>query len=394
MLDELAIHLAHAASLSRMQAEEVIGGFQRSGTVADESVASLQPQVRSFYRFHLHSHDSGGDFHLNSAGRQLAAQFQRTRHIQEQRDVLKWRPELVSALDRLIRDNPDFPEGQLHLGFQMRQGSLDDGRRSGKIYATAIAAAEDLWPHGFRGRVAWAQEGNRFYHRLLHQHMQWHIVHSSVAQALRLARKQLRLDPQDALSVRLHLPLLLQASGLYDAADHALAAMGDPNEVVEPQAEFVRWFMHMARGRPVQAVRSLLLALFATPPLRSVLAHHEGADALHLEESPDSFIRDEWSTHLSAGLRIAGVGRESSFQDSIRELLNDRGVEAALDELRQGEQTRGHAHLNSYQRDARMIELVDELYPSGHPTLNFDLHPEMLVSTNFAWTHGHFRKNI
>jgi hypothetical protein len=182
----------------------------------------------------------------------------------------KDRARIAASIFRLTQTRPDFLEGLL-----AKADTLNHPHRSppsaGRILVGAVKQAEQLMPKGFKGEVPWGHLDNRFYHRLLYSSMEWNIVYGAVSTAITLARKQLRLNPNDNLGVRYFLPVLLAARGFMPSALKALPRLGNSSPA-DAQAPYVRSLVYAAVGWHREAARELLHALFAFPALRQVVA--------------------------------------------------------------------------------------------------------------------------
>ena len=121
-------------------------------------------------------------------------------------------------VERALAAQPGFLEAGLALAFMQR----DAGESvAASTLDRFIKQAEALIPAGFKGVIPWVQVGNRFYHRMLWLRMRMHYEADDFKGAVRLARKQLKLNPGDNLGVRYVLPLLLLQQGDYAAAKRA-----------------------------------------------------------------------------------------------------------------------------------------------------------------------------
>ena len=183
-----------------------------------------------------------------------------------------------SQLAEVLARRPDFLEGLLAKAEILRY--THDNGKMGKIYADAIAQADALIPAGFKGEVPWLYVSNRFYHRLLYGNMVWHAHRDHHAKAISLARRQLRLNKNDNLGVRLWLPVLLSASSQTEAADKACLKISR-GEMTDSGIELVKALCHYVNGRLQQAAESLYIALFMFPSFRHVIK----VDFEALEES-------------------------------------------------------------------------------------------------------------
>jgi hypothetical protein len=169
----------------------------------------------------------------------------------------------------IVQKRPDFMEGWLALGTIEEL----DGREDlvGPIFASAIKSADALIPPGFRGEISWAETDNRPYHRLLYNQMRWCIRHAELSAAIKLARRQLKLNPHDNLGVRIDLPLLLSVSKRYDSAAVAMRRLTKPGAFLDGHVLLVLSFCHLLAGDFPEGHRLFLRALFELPALRPLL---------------------------------------------------------------------------------------------------------------------------
>lgn len=131
-----------------------------------------------------------------------------------------------------------------------------------------IKQAEALIPDGFKGLIPWGPIGNRFYHRMLWLRLRMHYESEDFKGAVRLARKQLKLNPGDNLGVRLVLPLLLLQQGDYAAAKRATKGLVGEEGLA---AGTIRAFCEFAVGNKAAFRRELAESLISLPWLRSFL---------------------------------------------------------------------------------------------------------------------------
>jgi len=172
-------------------------------------------------------------------------------------------------VEEITARRSDFLEGLLAKA-DMLEHPRANTREAGRVYADALSKAHDLMQEGFEGLVPWGYVENRFYHRLLFCYMRWNIFYGSKSRAIDLARKQLRLNPNDDLGLRYFRPVLLASAGRLSAAHKAFGAFKD-DAAYDGQAPFVRSLVFSAMGRRQDAAREMLHALFVFPALRDVI---------------------------------------------------------------------------------------------------------------------------
>lgn len=167
---------------------------------------------------------------------------------------------------RTVQIRPDFLEGHLVLGSILRLEGQDD--EGGQALKTGIERAQKLIPKSFKGKLPWGSLGNRFYHRLLYSQMELAADYGKTSKAIALARKQLRVNPEDNLGIRFFLPLLLCADGQFSAAQKATTRLAGDNDGL---SYLVHGICHLFLGEQREGHTAFLRALFVMPQLRYVL---------------------------------------------------------------------------------------------------------------------------
>lgn len=162
---------------------------------------------------------------------------------------------------------PDFLGGLLALGTGLEERG--DILAAGRCYRDAIRQADGLIGR-YRGKITWSSLDNRFYHRLLYALMRWSVHRRHLNQAIRLARRQLRRNPNDNLGVRYDIPVLLVADGQYDAAQRALKKWAH-HEADNPHTHVTKSLCLMTPTPTPEGIREFLLALFRFPFLRNMI---------------------------------------------------------------------------------------------------------------------------
>lgn len=171
-----------------------------------------------------------------------------------------------SFITAVVAKRPDFLEGLLALA---TIEELDGHpKKAGPLFEQAIKQADSLILSGFKGQIVWMRMENRFYLRLLYNHMRWHMRYGQLAKAINLARRQLKLNPDDNLGVRLDLPVLLTANKQYDSAKAPLRRLQRTTAPNDGDSLLVQSQCHIAAGRVGQGQALFLRALFALPALR------------------------------------------------------------------------------------------------------------------------------
>jgi len=147
---------------------------------------------------------------------------------QNYEDIPQENQELAAELiTNKVAKRPDFLEGCLALAtIQKIEGRLEKARES---YREGIKRAEALIPKEYKGPIDWLYTENRFYHRLLYNYMLWCAEYGKIVSAIKLARKQLRLNPGDNLGVHISLPIMLAADGQHASAERAMRRLLHPD---------------------------------------------------------------------------------------------------------------------------------------------------------------------
>lgn len=152
-------------------------------------------------------------------------------------------------------------------------------------------------PAGFKGLVPWVQLGNRFFHRMLWLRMRLYLEADDFKSAVRLARKQRKLNPGDNLGVRFVLPLLLLQQGDYVAAKRATKGLLGEEGLA---AGTIRAFCEFAVGNRAAFRREVAESLISPPWLRVFLMNQraplpEGDDGFRgLQTNSTACPMDNW----------------------------------------------------------------------------------------------------
>ncbi len=168
-------------------------------------------------------------------------------------------------VERALAAQPGFLEAGLALA------SMQHEAHESVSVATLdrfIKQAEALIPAGFKGLIPWVQMGNRFYHRMLWLRMRLHLEADDFKGAVRLARKQLKLNPGDNLGVRFVLPLLVLQQGEFVAAKRTTKGLQGEEGMA---AGTIRAFCEFGVGNKAAFRRELAESLISLPWLRVFL---------------------------------------------------------------------------------------------------------------------------
>lgn len=266
--------------------------------------------------------DVGGYFDESAACRQLTEALDERLEgfddlsVAEKRKIRRWLEDVLAA-------QPGFLEGGLVLAsLQFDAGEPEAASTANRF----LRQAEALIPAHYKGPIVWAHLGNRFYHRLLWLRLTQHHAAGELPAAAKLARKQLKLNPNDNLGVRHVLPLLLLEQGDFKGADRALRFMDGESGLT---ASTIKAFVAFALGQPMRFRREFALALFTLPWLRLFLGNtskglpegDDGIRGIHPEiETFDDFI---WPACMAVpGLRQACLAflAEAEIQQAEAEL--------------------------------------------------------------------------
>lgn len=192
-----------------------------------------------------------------------------------------------------------------------------------------IKQAEALMPKGFRGPVVWGNTSNRFYHRLLWLQMELHHEAGDLPAALRVARKQLRLNPDDNLGIRFVLPLMLLQRQKFDAARR------DANRNLQGEwditAQVIMAFCDYAVGNVMDFRHGLASSLISLPWLRLFLLNQrqplpDGDDGFR-SMRPDEMV---FSKFVRPAYRAV-----PGLMNACKSFLAEAQVQRAEAELRQ-----------------------------------------------------------
>lgn len=228
-------------------------------------------------------------------------------------------------VEAALSAQPGFLEGGRALALMQR----DEG--DVKAYETVtryVRLADALIPKGYKGLLPWGHLGNRVYHRLLWLQMELMHEHGLTAAATKVARRMLRLNPNDNVGARYTLPFLLLEQGDLAAARRALKAIA-----VEPglTAAATRAFVAFAEGDISTFRRELAASLFTLPMMRAFLTN-----------DPDLFPDgDSGFRHVHPDTELFGTFAWPSYcilpglERACLDFLAEPVVLAAEDELRE-----------------------------------------------------------
>jgi hypothetical protein len=252
------------------------------------------------------SEDVGGYFEASAACRQLAEELDERQEDfadlpkAKKREVRRWVEDTLAA-------QPGFLEGGLALAWI--QFDADEPEAASTVNRF-IRQAEALIPADYKGKIAWGHLGNRFYLRLLWLRLELHHAAGELPAAAKLARKQLKLNPDDNLGVRYVLPLLLLQQGEVVAAHRAATKYLDDESGLTAAA--IRAFCEHALDNHALFRRELAAALFSLPWLRLFLLNQrgplpDGDDGIRaVQPALETFTEFAWPVYVTRpGLRKA-----------------------------------------------------------------------------------------
>ncbi|HCE7245692.1 TPA: hypothetical protein NHR53_002241 [Pseudomonas aeruginosa] len=300
------------------------------GALTWEEVLTRSPlQTKSpLYRFVVDSHDPNDSrFVTSDACDELIEQMYELHpdfevvSDQDRVSILAW-------LQNALKLQPQFFEGGLMLASLLDEVGDPSALTIAEKY---LGLANALVPKGFRKKILWAWQSNRFYHRL--QYLVLDILNrdgttvGDLNRAIKVAKKMLRLNPSDNLGIRYLLPLLLLQMGWSDDALSECARFRDEDG---GEALLVKSFCAYANGDLNAFRNDLVAALFKVPALRLFLFDELG----ELPDSDegfrgiipdmDSLTRYAWPAYLVT----------EGLEEACRSVLEDEILIKAEAELR------------------------------------------------------------
>lgn len=255
-----AERLSDASGLADEEALDLIASVQ--GARSWHELVNRRPEDASqpLYSFYLSNDETPayGSFECSPACNELIERLDGIEARFRNGSPAK-RRKALAEVDELLEVRADFLEAYLVKGQLLRD--TEQVLEASLAFKTGVEAAEGLIPVGFKGRIQWGNLDNRFYHRLLYCHMKSAIEFDELAQATRLARRQLRLNPMDNMGVRYWLPCLLAAR--LDATGAAAAARKvRPRGAATSQQSQADLIVALCENDPKVAAAAALRALF------------------------------------------------------------------------------------------------------------------------------------
>ena len=201
-------------------------------------------------------------------------------------------------VEAALAAQPGFLEAGLALAWMQHDGREQEAAATLDRF---IKQAHALIPKEFKGAIQWVHLGNRCYHRMLWLRLKLHHDAGELPAAVRVARKMLKLNPNDNLGVRHVLPLLLLTQGEYVAARRATKSFdGEPDS----DAAAIRAFCELALDNQVGFRRELAASLFSLPWLRDFLLNQSsplpGNEDGFRSVQPDleTFVEFAWPAYV------------------------------------------------------------------------------------------------
>lgn len=235
----------------------------------------------------------------------------------QKRKARKWVEEVLAA-------QPGFLEAGLALAsMQHDAGEVEASVTLNRF----IKQAEALIPAGFKGLIRWAHLGNRPYHRMLWLRFKMYQEADDLKSAVRLVRKQLRLNPPDNLGLRYVLPLVLLRQGEHVAAKRATKELAGEEGMA---AGTIRAFCEYSLDNHALFRRELAQALISLPWLRTFLLNQraplpDGDDGFRgIHPDTELFYEFVWPVYTS----LPGL------MDACRRFLAEPLVQQLESELR------------------------------------------------------------
>jgi len=209
--------------------------------------------------------EEGGEFLASAAaGRIVSALEDR---LPDEAASRAERDAAVREVSALTAKRPDHIEAhRIRADLLADDEDVQRQQSAGAAYLAGIEQGERLIPQDFRGEISWYWTTNRCYLRLLYGRMRWCTSHGKMAEAERLAWKQLALCQSDNCGVRFELAPILMATGNMKGAAEASRHLGDGAD-----ADLIRAMVFFAQGDRKAAKHSLLKALFSFPMVRGIV---------------------------------------------------------------------------------------------------------------------------
>lgn len=261
-LERLATSIAKAFGIGVQQALDAIALTHQAGNWRLLLGRKAEDSGEPMYTFRVLD-EGEGEFDSSRACHKLRQEcFSLIERFPEKsprdRDAVWARLEQIDAL------RPDFCAVEFMVYLTHPNGQELEPR-----VRQAITRFEAMIPQGIR-RISWMCMGSRPYLLLLFWLMESEAKKGKVRRAIALARKQLRLNPNDNTGARFYLPAYLYAVGDVKGGDRHSAWHRDEYKS-NGRKLLVRGLGHVVAGRNAAAVRELLEAVFNAPMIAAIM---------------------------------------------------------------------------------------------------------------------------
>jgi hypothetical protein len=225
-------------------------------------------------------------------------------------------------VEAVLVDQPGF----LEAGYALASMQYDAGdARAIDTLDRYLRMANALIPRGFKGQIAWSDMSNRFFHRMLWLRLQMNHDVADLPAAVRLARRQLRLNPPDDLGLRYLLPLMLLEKGSVVMARRETARLRGESDML---AAVIRAWCHGATGNKAGLRKELLVGLFSLPWLRTFVFANQP-----LPPGDSGFRGMTPDVDTFAEFAAPAVDQVPGLLQACRQVLNEPMVHVAEAEL-------------------------------------------------------------
>lgn len=277
------------------------------------------------YRFHVYE-EGDGRFVWSDACAALVEEQDRLWQNYEERSRSD-RTKALRHVASVLKKRPDFLEGWLAQASMEELEGRDEN--AGPAFKRGVDCALALIPKGFKGEIAWGYTDNRPYHRLLYNYMRWQVRQGNLDAAIKLARRQLRQNPNDNLGVRFDLPLFLAIAEDREAALKAMAKIQKNGGRADGHILLILAICSLLLGDINGGQVFFLRAFFDLPALRPLLLTQRLPDDFretrrwHHGVIPD--FDTLWFHYEAARIWRKDIGFDSMF----RAMLQDADVISA-----------------------------------------------------------------
>jgi len=284
-LERLGISLSKSANMPYREIMDMLAYMQNADDLDDLKRRRPENSAGPLYTFNVYP-EGDGAFKESPACRKLIRDLDGGWQNYDSK-TKKEKSDAHTFAAAIIKKRRDFTEGWLALAtMEVESGNY---ALAEIYYKEGIASAESVIPKDFKGKIIWGWLENRSYHRLLFNYMRF-LLDEEIPKAIKLARKQLRLNPSDNLGVRFELPIMLAADKQFISAEIALKKISKDSSH-DPQALFIMAICNLAMNKGKEGVDLFLQALFQFPGFRPIIYEDATAnlhqDKWHRGEIPD-----------------------------------------------------------------------------------------------------------